>query len=114
MAGKSLPAKYDGYTSCPLVISPKECILAEFDFQVPPQPLETLPINQAKPSRLSYMMKSHLMPQLYWTMMLKYVYKIIYIFIFEKIYTYFFSYAAHQILQEKKIIIKYEKNLSIK
>ena len=49
MAGKSLPAKYDGYTSCPLVISPKECILAEFDFQAPPQPLETLPINQAKP-----------------------------------------------------------------
>ena len=55
MAGKSLPAKYDGYTSCPLVISPKECILAEFDFQAPPQPLETLPINQAKPRRLSYM-----------------------------------------------------------
>ena len=71
MAGKSLPAKYDGYTSCPLVISPKECILAEFDFQAPPQPLETLPINQAKPRRLSYMMKSHLMPQLYWSMMLK-------------------------------------------
>ena len=75
MAGKSLPAKYDGYTSCPLVISPKECILAEFDFQAPPQPLETLPINQAKPRRLSYMMKSHLMPQLYWSMMLKYVFK---------------------------------------
>ena len=73
MAGKSLPAKYDGYTSCPLVISPKECILAEFDFQAPPQPLETLPINQAKPRRLSYMMKSHLMPQLYWSMMLKWV-----------------------------------------
>ena len=73
MAGKSLPAKYDGYTSCPLVISPKECILAEFDFQAPPQPLETLPINQAKPRRLSYMMKSHLMPQLYWSMMLKQV-----------------------------------------
>merc|ERR1712066_465634 len=28
---EELPAKYDGYTSCPLVTSRNECILAEFD-----------------------------------------------------------------------------------
>ena len=71
MDGQSLSNDYDGYTSCPLVISPKECILAEFDFQAPPQPLETLPINQGKPRRSTYLMKANLMPHLYWNMMLK-------------------------------------------
>ena len=71
MAGKEVTAKYDGYTSCPLILSPKECILAEFDFQAPPQPLETMPYNQAKPSRLNAMMKRFIMPELYWKMMLK-------------------------------------------
>ena len=50
LAGSSdpLPASYIGYTSCPLVTGKGSLILAEFDFQVPPQPLETFPINQAK------------------------------------------------------------------
>jgi sulfide:quinone oxidoreductase len=73
MNGKELTGQYEGYTSCPLVISPKECILAEFDFQAPPQPLETFPYNGAKPRRSAYMMKAHAMPQIYWRMMLKYV-----------------------------------------
>ena len=46
MAGKEPKDLYDGYTSCPLILSPKHCILAEFDFQAPPQPLETFPYNQ--------------------------------------------------------------------
>lgn len=71
MAGKDPTAKYNGYTSCPLVVSPKECILAEFDFQSPPQPMETFPFNQAKPRRSSYLMKAHAMPVIYWKMMLK-------------------------------------------
>ena len=71
MNGKPLVEDYDGYTSCPLVISPKKCILAEFDFQAPPQPLETLPINQGKPRRLSYRMKADMMPHIYWSLMLK-------------------------------------------
>jgi len=64
--GKEPPAKYDGYTSCPLVTGKKTCVLAEFDFQAPPQPLETFPINQAKERMTMYMMKAHVMPQLYW------------------------------------------------
>ena len=71
LSGKELEGTYDGYTSCPLILSPKECILAEFDFNAPPQPLETLPINQGKPRWTTAMMKTHMMPQLYWSMMLK-------------------------------------------
>lgn len=66
LAGKDPQAKYDGYTSCPLVTGRKTCVLAEFDFQAPPQPLETFPINQAKERVTMYMMKAHVMPQLYW------------------------------------------------
>ena len=51
MAGQSLPGGYDGYTSCPLVTGTKSCILAEFDFQAPPQPLETFPVNQGRITR---------------------------------------------------------------
>ena len=71
MAGKEISGIYDGYTSCPLILNPKECILAEFDFSAPPQPMETLPVNQAKPRFTTAMMKIHMMPQLYWSMMLK-------------------------------------------
>ena len=84
MAGESLPGGYDGYTSCPLVTGTKSCILAEFDFQAPPQPLETFPVNQGESTRSPstyhclilyisgkerwsmFMLKSHLMPTLYW------------------------------------------------
>lgn len=65
MAGKALPALYDGYTSCPLVTGRNKVILAEFDFQSPPQPLETFPINQAKQRWSMYQMKAHVMPPLY-------------------------------------------------
>jgi len=66
-----LPAKYDGYTSCPLVTGKNTVILAEFDFQAPPQPLETFPINQAKSRWTMYQLKAHAMPQLYWFGLIK-------------------------------------------
>ena len=56
--------KYDGYTSCPLVTGYGKLILAEFDFNG--QPLETFPIDQGKESKLMYMLKCDLMPDLYW------------------------------------------------
>jgi sulfide:quinone oxidoreductase len=70
LSGKELKGTYDGYTSCPCILNPKECILAEFDFNAPPQPLETLPVNQGKPRWTTAMMKTHMMPKLYWSMML--------------------------------------------
>ncbi|CAF0958394.1 unnamed protein product [Adineta ricciae] len=70
MEGKSdAVPKYDGYTSCPLVTGFNKCILAEFDFDG--QPLETLPINQAKERLLSYVMKKDMMPSLYWNMLIR-------------------------------------------
>ncbi|CAF0826655.1 unnamed protein product [Adineta steineri] len=70
MDGKSdnVP-KYDGYTSCPLVTGFGKCILAEFDFDG--QPLETLPIDQGKELRLSYILKKDVMPSMYWNMLIK-------------------------------------------
>ena len=56
--------KYDGYTSCPLVTKKNACILAEFDYDL--NPLETLPVDQAKERFSSYMLKANFMPPLYW------------------------------------------------
>merc|ERR1719341_1153684 len=39
---ETMPA---AYTGCPLVTGKSSLILAEFDFQAPPQPMETFPIN---------------------------------------------------------------------
>jgi len=62
----TMPGVYEGYTSCPLVTGKNSCILAEFDFQAPPQPLETFPVNQAKERWTMFQLKAHLMPSLYW------------------------------------------------
>lgn len=63
MRGRTPTAKYDGYASCPLVVSSSKAILAEFNQD---GPMETMPIDQSKPRRLQYLMKRHLMPFLYW------------------------------------------------
>jgi hypothetical protein len=83
MEGKTPSQKYDGYTSCPLVTGYSKCILAEFDYDG--QPLETLPINQAKERNTSFFMKKEIMPVLYWKLMLKYD-----LYIFQKL---FFAFA---------------------
>ncbi|CAK1596477.1 unnamed protein product [Parnassius mnemosyne] len=60
---------YNGYGACPLVTSYNTCIIAEFLYDGVPR--ETLPINQARESRLAYYMKRDLFPFLYWNFMLK-------------------------------------------
>ncbi|KAM4039749.1 sulfide:quinone oxidoreductase, mitochondrial [Anomaloglossus baeobatrachus] len=69
MKGQNSSAKYDGYTSCPLVTGYRKVILAEFDYNA--QPLETFPIDQGKERRTMYHMKADMMPFLYWNMLLK-------------------------------------------
>lgn len=69
MKNQSLSAKYDGYTSCPLVTGYRKVILAEFDYNQ--QPLETFPIDQGKERRTMYHMKADLMPSLYWYLLLR-------------------------------------------
>ena len=67
--GHSVSADYDGYTSCPLVVSDHEVILAEFGYDG--AILETFPFNQAKPRRSMYFLKRNVLPHLYFKGMLK-------------------------------------------
>lgn len=68
MDGKKMEAKYDGYASCPLVVSLDKAILAEFNSQ---GTMETTPFRQDKPKRSAYLMKRYLFPFLYWNALVK-------------------------------------------
>lgn len=67
--GEPLSAKYNGYTSCPLVTGYRSLILAEFDYDLKPQ--ETFPFDQSKERYSMYLLKRYVLPQLYWHGMLK-------------------------------------------
>lgn len=69
MAGTSLTAKYDGYTSCPIITGYGKLILAEFDYDR--KPAETFPIDQSKERWSMWLLKRHLLPLIYWYAMLK-------------------------------------------
>lgn len=69
MNGRPLEASYDGYTSCPLVTGVGSAILAEFDYDG--NPTETFPFDQGKERWSMWMLKAHLLPQLYWHGMLR-------------------------------------------
>ncbi|NNV06967.1 FAD/NAD(P)-binding oxidoreductase [Geobacillus sp. C56-T2] len=69
MRGKPLHARYDGYTSCPLVTGYNRLVLAEFDYDKNPH--ETFPFDQSKERFSMYIMKKHLLPIVYWDGMLK-------------------------------------------
>lgn len=70
MAGKAMPASYDGYASCPLTTSRNQLLLAEFDYTMKPHP--TLPlINTQKEIREFNAFKRYGLPLLYWNLMLK-------------------------------------------
>ncbi|MEK5098382.1 FAD/NAD(P)-binding oxidoreductase [Bacillus sp. FSL W8-0848] len=67
--GSSLDARYDGYTSCPLVTGYNKLVLAEFDYHKEPQ--ETFPFDQSKERFSMYLLKRRLLPVIYWNGMLK-------------------------------------------
>lgn len=69
MKTEPLEAKYNGYGSCPLVTGYGRLVLAEFGYDG--AILESFPIDQSKERWSMYMMKRHLLPQLYWHGMLK-------------------------------------------
>lgn len=68
-AGQTPSARYNGYTSCPLVTGYGKLILAEFDYDGTPQ--ETFPFDQSKERLSMYLLKRHFLPPLYWKGMLK-------------------------------------------
>ncbi len=67
--GKPLSARYDGYTSCPLVTARGKVILAEFTYGGTVTP--TLPLNPLKQSHFYWIVKKYLLPAFYWRYMLK-------------------------------------------
>ncbi|RAP23533.1 hypothetical protein C2W64_03042 [Brevibacillus laterosporus] len=66
---QSLSARYDGYTSCPIVTGYNRLILAEFDYKL--EPRETFPFDQSKERYSMYRVKKDLLPFLYWQGMMK-------------------------------------------
>ena len=69
MQGRPLSARYDGYTSCPLVTGYGKLVLAEFDYDKRPQ--ETFPVDQSRERYSMWVLKRRLLPILYWHGMLK-------------------------------------------
>ncbi|MEZ4470418.1 MAG: FAD/NAD(P)-binding oxidoreductase [bacterium] len=67
--GQPLEKRYNGYTSCPLVVGHKRVILAEFGYD--DVILETFPFRQDKPRYTMWLLKRHLLPTLYWKGMLR-------------------------------------------
>ena len=69
MQGQPLQAKYNGYTSCPIVTGYGRLVLAEFDYEGKPQ--ETFPFDQSKERLSMYLLKAYALPRLYWDGMLR-------------------------------------------
>jgi len=67
--GKSPRAKYDGYSSCPLVTGVGKVILAEFGYDG--KLLPSFPFNPAKERWSMWVLKRYLLPPLYWKGMMK-------------------------------------------
>ncbi|MDE3125510.1 MAG: NAD(P)/FAD-dependent oxidoreductase [Bacteroidota bacterium] len=64
MQGKPLTAAYTGYTSCPLITGYGKLVLAEFDYNN--QPMETFPFDQGKERWTMWILKTKILPWLYW------------------------------------------------
>jgi len=73
ISGREIREKYDGYTSCPLVVGWNTLIFAEFAGPgYGNHRMETFPfLSQTKPSRLLYYLKKDWMPLIYWQGLLK-------------------------------------------
>ena len=70
LKGRPLTASYDGYSSCPIVTSSHDMLLAEFDYDMKLKPSIPL-LDPAKPHRPYWYLKKFGLPWLYWNLMLK-------------------------------------------
>jgi sulfide:quinone oxidoreductase len=62
-------ATYDGYSACPIPTQYGKLMLAEFDYTNTPK--MTFPFNQAKPRWTMWLLKTKVLPWLYWNKILK-------------------------------------------
>jgi sulfide:quinone oxidoreductase len=69
MDKKALTASYDGYSACPIPTQYGKLMLAEFDYTNTPK--MTFPFNQAKPRWTMWLLKTKVLPWLYWNKILK-------------------------------------------
>ncbi len=69
MDGKSPTAKYDGYSSCPLITEKGKVILAEFGYDGKLMP--SFPMDMTKERRSMWILKKDLLPSMYWHGMMK-------------------------------------------
>lgn len=70
MRGHGTQARYNGYSSCPLVTGYNKTLIAEFDYDGRPTP--TLPLLDPRKERyINYLLKAYGIPFLYWHLMLK-------------------------------------------
>ena len=69
MDNKNATAQYDGYSACPIPTQYGKLMLAEFDYTNTPK--MTFPINQAKPNWAMWILKTKILPWLYWNKILK-------------------------------------------
>ena len=68
-AGEPPAARYDGYTSCPVVTGRGKLIMAEFNYDK--VPVETFPFDQREERFSMYAVKAYVLPQIYWHGMLR-------------------------------------------
>jgi sulfide:quinone oxidoreductase len=69
LAGKPLPASYDGYASCPLTTARNKMLLAEFDYTMKPAPSIPL-IDTTHERRDMWYLKRRGLPAMYWNLIL--------------------------------------------
>jgi sulfide:quinone oxidoreductase len=69
MASQAPNAEYTGYSACPIPTAYGKLMLAEFDYTN--KPTMTFPINQAKPNWAMWILKTKILPWLYWNKILK-------------------------------------------
>lgn len=66
---KTLTAKYNGYSCCPLITGHNRTILAEFDYEGKPYP--SFPLDPTLERTSMWMLKRYVLPWVYWNRMLK-------------------------------------------
>ena len=69
IAGRPLPASYDGYTACPVVTGYGKLVMAEFDYSK--EPKESFPFDQNRERYSMYALKAYALPRMYWHGMLR-------------------------------------------
>ncbi|MET1036215.1 MAG: FAD/NAD(P)-binding oxidoreductase [Arthrobacter sp.] len=70
LRGQAPQARYDGYSVCPFTLSRGTAFFAEFDDAYRPQPSYPW-LKMAKERRWQWVMDRHVLPQVYWHLILK-------------------------------------------